>query len=107
MSEQGVCRVGDSVEGTCYLHTSPVNFTGVWSAKASDDVVSNDRSVIVRGDVGDSSCGHVFYAQGGLESDVIANNLILQRINDIVYINNNSGDGVGRSATGSSDVTSF
>jgi len=101
MAFLAICRTGDIVTGTCYNHSRPRAFTGVWDIGAAD-VTANTLSIIREGDTGTTDCGHTFIADGG-STDVAANGIKLQRVGDSVTV---IGGGTGISVSGAPDVTS-
>lgn len=94
----GICRVGDTVTGTCSAPVSghPRAFTGTWQTGSS--VVTCDGLGVVRtGDTGLTNCGHPFIAvgnTGGLSGDGLG----IQTIGDSVTL---PLGGTGTSITGS------
>lgn len=95
---KGICRVGDSVTGTCKVGAPghPRSFTGTW--KTGSGVVKCDGIAVVReNDTGLTDCGHTFKALGGTGT-YTADGLKIQRVGDAVTV---IGGGDGVSATGS------
>ncbi len=95
---KGICRVGDTVTGTCQASASghPRTFTGTWTT-GSGVVTSEGKGVIRQNDTGMTDCGHVFKANGG-SSAYSADGLKLQMVGDPVTV---VLGGTGVSVTGS------
>lgn len=99
---KGVCRVGDSVTGTCRAPAGghPRAFTGTWTS-GSGTVTADGIGVIRQNDQGVTDCGHVFKADGG-SGVYTADGLNVQRVGDAVTV---ILGGEGVSSTGSGVVT--
>lgn len=96
-----VCRVSDTVVGTCFAHNSPVPFVGTWAA-GSSQVVAENLGVVRVGDIGTTSCGHTIMAISG-SSNVVADGIPVVRIGDTVIV---VQGGTGVIASGSNFVVS-
>lgn len=98
----GVCRIGDSVTGTCRAAVvgHPRTFTGTWST-GSSVVQANGIGVVRVGDTGITDCGHTIQATVG-SSAMTADGLPVHRVGDAVII---VQGGSGVSSTGSPTVT--
>jgi uncharacterized Zn-binding protein involved in type VI secretion len=59
VSLQPVARVGDTAEGICYAHGSPVHWTGQFNIGSGGFTVDGNNAVVI-GDTGPTSCGHTF-----------------------------------------------
>jgi uncharacterized Zn-binding protein involved in type VI secretion len=95
---KGICRVGDTVTGTCKVSAGghPRAFTGTW--KTGSGVVKCDGLAVVReNDTGQTDCNHTFKAVGGVGT-LTADGLKIQRVGDAVIV---VGGGDGVSTTGS------
>jgi uncharacterized Zn-binding protein involved in type VI secretion len=100
---KGICRIGDSVTGTCRVSAPghPRTFTGTWNTGSG--VVECDGIGVVReNDTGTTDCGHTFKALGGVDT-LSGDGLKMQRVGDAVTV---VGGGDGVSITGSSSSTS-
>lgn len=105
-----VCRVGDTVEGTCTAHfiivdeeevPTTVEFIGTWGENSA--VTFNEGKRVVRvGDTGTTDCGHNIVALTG--STVLSETGIpIHRVDDEVEVVEGGG---GVSVTGSSTWSS-
>lgn len=98
MAQQPICRIGDTVTGTCNANAPghPRTFTGTWQTGST--VVKIDGLGVVRvGDSGTTDCNHNFTATTG--STVADDNGIkLHRVGDTVTV---TEGGSGTSQTGS------
>jgi len=68
MSERNICRIGDTIVGTCNGpgRDHPRSCTGVW-VTGSDTGVVDDINIVRVGDTGVTDCGHTFFAVTGSE----------------------------------------
>lgn len=95
---EGICRIGDTVTGTCKASASghPRSFTGTW--KTGSSIVTSDGLGVVReNDTGLTDCGHTIKAMGG-SGALTSEGLKIQRVGDPVII---VEGGTGVSSTGS------
>lgn len=105
MATKPICRVGDTVQGTCRVNSSghPRTFTGTWQTGSS--IVKCDGIPVVRvDDTGITDCGHTFKAiEGSATSVDKSNDRALHRVGDAVQV---IGGGEGVSVTGSPSSSS-
>lgn len=97
----GICRVGDSIIGTCNADAPghPRTFIGTWIT-GSSKISSDGINVIRVGDTGMTDCNHTIVAIGG-SIDCSGEGVSLQRIDDPVII---VEGGYGTSVSGSSKL---
>jgi hypothetical protein len=98
---KAVCRVGDSVTGTCTVPTGghPRAFTGTWTTCAVPGIFSVLGIDIIRvGDIGITDCGHQFTATTGSTNVASGDGKALHRVGDSVTV---TLGGSGASTTGS------
>lgn len=96
---KGVCRVGDTVTGTCRAPASghPRPFTGTWKT-GSGTVTADGIPVVRQDDTGETDCHHIFKANGGV-STLTADGRKVQRVGDAVTVVL-GGEGVSASGSG-------
>lgn len=104
MTSKQICRVGDTVTGTCRVPNAqnhPRQFTGVWQTGSS--MVKCDGIPVVRvGDSGVTDCGHTFHAVEGSSTTIdTTNGKALHRVGDAVTVDL-GGEGVSVTGSGSS-----
>lgn len=97
MPVAAVCRIGDSVSGTCTQHVPAVAWTGTWGTGSA--IFTSDGIGVVRvGDTGLCSCGHTFQASVGSTVAADSTGKALVRVGDPVIV---IGGGTGVTLTGS------
>ncbi len=95
-----LARITDIGEGTCPLHTSPVNYTTTHITGCSTVFTNNLAQLVATRDVGDQSCGHTSQTLTG-SATVFAENLPVHRIADTGL---GQGSDIYTTITGSRDV---
>lgn len=104
MSSKEVCRVGDTVTGTCKVSASghPRSFTGTWTTGSSHVTVLG-IGLVRKSDTGTTDCGHTF--SGNTSNNVSGEGgVAFMRVGDAT-VGPNGGTGV--CTTGSGSVTSL
>jgi hypothetical protein len=96
MTEKQICRVGDTVTGTCYAHNGSRQFTGTWT-QGSGLCTADGIAMIRVGDKGTTDCGHHITATGG-GSIGDTEGRYFHRVGDLVTVDEG---GTGVSVTGS------
>ncbi len=95
-----LARITDVGEGTCPLHTSPVNYTTTHITGCSTVFTNNLAQLVAARDVGDQSFGHTSQTLTG-SATVFAENLPVHRIADTGL---GQGNDIYTTITGSPDV---
>lgn len=102
-----ICRIGDTGQGTCYLHSSPTAFTTTFYSNPNTTVTADGFEVCTIGALGHTTCGHTTRATtgSGLSTDILGN--AFHRVGDSgIVVEDSSGQSTYTATTGSPTCSS-
>jgi hypothetical protein len=83
---RSVARLGDTGEGTCYLHPEPTQYITTFVSNPDTTVTADGIIVCTIGAIGQATCGHMTIAVSGSGESIDPNGNAFHRVLDIGHV---------------------